>query len=120
MQHDMPAWDISAWMDNALSSTGLPRCEDPMRDTVPGDYLTWLQTSRQNRFASGRCIAQSARVTVALWAGESSQWQEQAQAIVNALIAAGARSARIGPDAWLEDVKRRQVQIYVLLRREVG
>ncbi len=83
------------------------------------DYITWQQPSVTNKIASGRIYAQSARVTLWLWALGDSDWQKTRQGMINSLLAAGAKSARPGPEAWLSDIGRRQVTVYVLLRRDV-
>ncbi len=114
------AWDVNAWMDNALASLQLPLSEEPMRQQVnDSDYITWQQTSVTNFYASGRVIRQSARVTVMLWAKDGSAWQQRRQNIIDALKASGASSAKPGPEAWMTDTNRRQVLVYLLLKRQV-
>ncbi len=118
--HELDMWDVNKWLKDTLSGLALPLSEEPMLQKADGsDYITWQQTSKTNNFASGRIVRQSARVTLMLWALEGSSWQLTQQSIINLLTAAGAASAKPGPEAWLPDLGRRQVYVYVLLRRQV-
>ena len=117
---DVPVWDVSGWLAEALEGLNLPISEEPMRKKADtSDYITWQQTSRANRFASGRLTGQSVRVAVSLWALPDSDWQQGVQAIANALSSAGAASVRPGTEVWHPDLGRRQALIYALLKRQV-
>lgn len=116
----LDVWDVNKWLEDTLSGLALPLSEEPMlQKSDTNDYITWQQTSKSSTFASGRIYRQSARVTLMLWALEGSAWQQTQQAIINLLKAAGASSAKPGPEAWLPDLGRRQVYVYAQLRRQV-
>lgn len=117
---DIAAWDINKWLADALQPLNLSASEEPMRKKQDASaYITWQQPSVTNKAASGETYAQSARVTLWLWALGGSDWQKLRQDIINALLGAGAKSARAGPENWLADIERRQATVYVLLRRDV-
>ncbi len=115
---DTPVWDINKWLADALQPLGMSATEEPMRKNQEGSsYITWQQGTVRNKSASGCIWAQSAQVSVWLWALDNCDWQTVRQSIINALMAAGAKSASAGTESWIPEISRRQVTVVVLLQR---
>lgn len=107
--------DIHARLSELLTPLGIPACQEPMRQTVEGDYITWRVDEARCLYASGVPYIMRWALSIVLWCKDDARWPETTEQMRKLLMRQPEHktSVWIGSTAWIEEAGRRGILLPV-------